>query len=286
MKTLTMEAHAKLNLSLDILGTRPDGYHDMRMVMQSISLADQVTLTFGGEAGVQVKTDREDLPQGEENLAGKAALVFRKATGQGWNNLTIQIEKRIPVCAGTAGGSSDAAAVLRGLNELTGAGLSQETLLALGAMVGSDVPFCILGGTALAQGRGERLTPMPALPDCILVVCKPDFSISTPILFQTWDETPITSRPDTGAMVQALAARDLEGVAKHLGNVFEEVLTPTQQAQVNTIRQAMMDEGSLGAAMTGSGPAVFGIFQEEAKAQRAISRLQKIYPETFFTKPV
>ena len=134
MKTLTIEAHAKINLSLDILGTRPDGYHDMRMVMQSISLADQVSLTFGGDAGIQVTTNREDLPEGVENLAGKAALVFRKATGQGWNNLTIQIDKRIPVCAGTAGGSSDAAAVLRGLNELTQAGLSQETLLALGAI--------------------------------------------------------------------------------------------------------------------------------------------------------
>ena len=281
-----MEAHAKLNLSLDILGTRPDGYHDMRMVMQSISLSDQVSLAFGGESGIQVKTNREDLPEGEENLAGKAALVFRRATGQGWNNLTIQIEKRIPVCAGTAGGSSDAAAVLRGLNALTDAGLSQETLLALGAMVGSDVPFCLMGGTAMAQGRGERLTPLPPLPDCILVLCKPDFSISTPMLFQTWDETPITNRPDTGAMVQALAARDLEGVAKYLGNVFEEVLTPTQQAQVNTIRQAMMDEGSLGAAMTGTGPAVFGIFQKEELAQRATARLLKLYPETFLTKPV
>lgn len=130
MKTLTIEGHAKLNLSLDILGTRPDGYHDMRMVMQSISLADRVTLTFGQGPGIQVESSREDLPKGVENLAGKAALVFRKATGQGWTDLSIHIEKNIPVCAGTAGGSSDAAAVLQGLNELTDAGLSQETLMA------------------------------------------------------------------------------------------------------------------------------------------------------------
>lgn len=286
MKTLTIEAHAKLNLSLDILGTRPDGYHDMRMVMQAVSLSDTLEITLGKGSGIRVESDWETLPRDVENLAGKAALVFRRATGQGWTDLSVKIQKRIPIFAGLAGGSSDAAAVLRGLNELTGAGLSLETLQALGAMVGSDVPFCVLGGTALAQGKGERLTPLSPLPACHMVICKPDFSISTPFLFGTWDETPITQRPDTAAMVQALAARDLEGVAGHLGNVFQQVLAPIQQAQVNAICQMMEDKGALGASMTGSGPAVFGIFAEKAQAEAAAACLRESYPDTFLTKPV
>ena len=164
MSSLTLSAPAKLNLTLDILGTRPDGYHEMEMVMQSVSLCDEIHLHLGFPGGIRAESRLRFLPNDKGNLAVAAAVAFRQATGQSWTDLRISIEKRIPVCAGTAGGSSDAAAVLRGLNLLTNAGLSLQDLARIGAAVGSDVPYCVLGGTALAQGRGETLTPLPALP--------------------------------------------------------------------------------------------------------------------------
>lgn len=188
MSSLTLSAPAKLNLTLDILGTRPDGYHEMEMVMQSVSLCDEIHLHLGFPGGIRAESGLRFLPNDKGNLAVAAAVAFRQATGQSWTDLRISIEKRIPVCAGTAGGSSDAAAVLRGLNLLTNAGLSLQDLARIGAAVGSDVPYCVLGGTALAQGRGETLTPLPALPACLFVLCKPRFSISTPALFREWDK--------------------------------------------------------------------------------------------------
>ena len=164
MSSLTLSAPAKLNLTLDILGTRPDGYHEMEMVMQSVSLCDEIHLHLGFPGGIRAESGLRFLPNDKGNLAVAAAVAFRQATDQSWTDLRISIEKRIPVCAGTAGGSSDAAAVLRGLNLLTNAGLSLQDLARIGAAVGSDVPYCVLGGTALAHGRGETLTPLPALP--------------------------------------------------------------------------------------------------------------------------
>ena len=182
MNQLTLSAPAKINLTLDILGARPDGYHEMEMVMQSVSLCDEVTLHLGFPGGVRAESGLRFLPNDKSNLAVAAALAFRRATGQTWKDLRISLTKRIPVCAGTAGGSSDAAAVLRGLNTLTGAGLSPQALAKIGEEVGSDVPYCVLGGTALAQGRGETLSPLPPPPDCFLALCKPRFPISTPRL--------------------------------------------------------------------------------------------------------
>ena len=187
MISLTLPAPTKINLTLDILGARPDGYHEMEMVMQSVSLCDTIRLDLGFAGGIRASSGLQFLPNDKDNLAVAAALAFRKATGQTWRDLLITIEKRIPVCAGTAGGSSDAAAVLRGLNELTDAGLSPQALAKIGEEVGSAVPDCVLGTTALAGGRGEALTPLPPLPPCWIVLCKPRFSISTPALFRAWD---------------------------------------------------------------------------------------------------
>ena len=199
-------ANAKLNLTLDVLGKREDGYHDLRMIMQSVTLADRLTLEDTGAGEVRVRTDLSFLPTGEKNLAAQAALRYWQARGEGPRGLDIAIQKRIPVCAGMGGGSSDAAAVLRALNDRDGAPFSREELARIGEQVGSDVPYCVLGGTALAEGKGEALTPLPPLPRCWAVVCKPEFSISTPELFARIDSVRLRRRPDTRGAVAALEA--------------------------------------------------------------------------------
>ena len=190
-----------MNLTLDILGKREDGYHDLRMVMQSITLADTLTLEENQGEGLRVSANLHFLPTGEKNLAAAAALRFWEALGREPENLDIRIEKRIPVCAGMAGGSSDAAAVLRALNRRAGEPFSPRELAKIGERVGSDVPYCVLGGTALAEGRGEMLTPLAPLPRCWVVACKPDFPISTPELFAQADRVKLRRRPDTAGLV-------------------------------------------------------------------------------------
>ena len=286
MNQLTLSAPAKINLTLDILGARPDGYHEMEMVMQSVSLCDEVTLHLGFPGGVRAESGLRFLPNDKSNLAVAAALAFRRTTGQTWKDLRISLTKRIPVCAGTAGGSSDAAAVLRGLNTLTGAGLSPQELAKIGEEVGSDVPYCVLGGTALAQGRGETLSPLPPLPDCFLVLCKPRFSISTPALFRTWDKAKRHLRPDTRGVIAALERGDLVGLAQRMFNVFEAVLPPHQHRDIEGIKTTLLQAGALGAAMSGSGPTVFGLFSQESAAQKAVAVLQEDYDEVYLTQPL
>lgn len=286
MDSLTLQAPAKINLTLDILGTRPDGYHEMDMVMQSVSLCDEITLDLGSPGGIRAESGLRFLPNDKGNLAVAAALAFRKATGQTWEDLHIDIRKHIPVCAGTAGGSSDAAAVLRGLNDLTGAGLDREALARIGQEVGSDVPYCVLGGTALARGRGEILTPLPSLPPCHIVLCKPAFSISTPALFRAWDKKKRRLRPDTNGMLEALAQGDLVGVGRRMFNVFEGVLNPQQRREIESIKNALIQAGALGAAMSGSGPTVLGLFDREDLAGEAVRQLLETYDEVFLTQPV
>lgn len=286
MNQLTLSAPAKINLTLDILGARPDGYHEMEMVMQSVSLCDEVTLHLGFPGGVRAESGLRFLPNDKSNLAVAAALAFRQATGQTWKDLRISLTKRIPVCAGTAGGSSDAAAVLRGLNTLTGAGLSPQALASIGEEVGSDVPYCVLGGTALARGRGELLTPLPDLPPCVFVLCKPRFSISTPALFRAWDKAKRHLRPDTQGVLAALAAGDLAALAQRMFNVFEAVLPPHQRRDIEGIKTTLLQAGALGAAMSGSGPTVFGLFSREELAQAAVNRLREDYSEVFLAHPL
>ena len=279
---MQVKAFAKLNLTLDILRRREDGYHDLQMVMQSIDLADELTITPTEGVGA-MSTTLSYLPSDGRNLAQMAAEAFRNAAGRG-GQLDISIVKRIPVCAGMAGGSSDAAAVLRAMNELTGAGYTPAELAKIGEAVGSDVPYCVVGGTALAEGRGERLTALPPLPPCHVVVCKPPFPISTPQLFSRVDVRKIARRPDTEGMLAALAAGDLTGVARRMYNVFEDVLEPRRQAEINAIKAALIDCGALGAAMTGSGPTVFGLFDDPAAAESARDRLSGSYQDVFLCR--
>ena len=284
MSVLT--APAKLNLTLDILGTRPDGYHEMYMVMQSVSLCDELRLIPGGDGGIRMETDVGFLPLDRKNLAVSAAYAFYEALGKDPEDWIIQLDKHIPVCAGTAGGSSDAAAVLRGLNERTGANLSPEELARIGAAVGSDVPYCVMGTTMLAQGRGEILTPLSPLPPCRILLCKPPFPISTPALFKEWDRQKRRLRPDTDGLIAALEAGDLRGVAQRVYNVFESALSPHQHREIDRIKNAMIQAGALGSAMTGSGPTVFGIFDSPEAAKAASELLEQQYEEVFLTEPV
>ena len=275
-------AYAKLNLSLDILRRRDDGYHDLQMVMVSIDLTDTLTLTPGEGA---MSTNLSFLPADGNNLAQKAASAFRTATGQG-EALDIHIDKHIPVCAGMAGGSSDAAAVLRAMNERYHTGLSPLELAKIGEQVGSDVPYCVVGGTALVEGRGERVTPISPLPPCYIVVCKPPFPISTPQLFGRVNVKKITRRPDNRGMVAALERGDLRGVAQRLYNVFEDVLEPRHRQTVDEIKATLIEYGALGAVMSGSGPTVFGLYEDEAQAQNAADALRKQYKDVFVCQPV
>lgn len=274
-------AWAKINLTLDVTGKRADGYHDMAMVMETVELCDILRFSHEGQ-GLQVRSNLTFLPEDAGNLAAIAARQFEKATGRSVEPLTIEIEKHIPVCAGTAGGSSDAAAVLRYLNRAMETHLSREELEEMGASIGSDVPYCVAGGTALAQGRGERLTNLPRLPRCGFVLCKPAFSISTPALFAQLDRCKLSRHPDTQGVRQALAAGDLAGVARRLYNVFEDVLLPRQRRAVEEIKHALIDGGALGAAMTGTGPTVFGLFAADDRASATAERLRESYPDTFF----
>ena len=283
---MQQQALAKLNLTLDVLGRREDGYHDMCMVMQSITLADTLTITPTTGEGIRVSTNFEFLPSDDTNLAAKAAKAFWDARGEAHQALEIDIDKHIPVCAGMAGGSSDAAAVLRGLNEQAGKPYTLMELAKVGEAVGSDVPYCVLGGTALAEGRGEILTPLAPLPKCHVVVCKPGFPISTPTLFRKIDQVDIVHRPDTAGMIAALEAGDLTGVARRLYNVFEDALNDQQRASVNAIKNTLIEYGALGAAMSGSGPTVFGLFDDEEKAKKAYQILSKEYRESYLAQSV
>ncbi len=278
-------ACAKVNLTLDVLGRREDGYHDLCMVMETVDLCDVLRFTQVGE-GVRVRSNLKFLPTGDNNLAAAAALAFAKATGRDLGGLTIEIEKHIPVCAGTAGGSSDAAAVLRYLSRETGADLSDQALRDIAAQVGSDVPYCIRGGTVLAEGRGERLTALPPLPGCWFVLCKPPFSISTPALFAQVDRHRLRRRPDTKGVLAALEAGDLAGVARRLYNVFEDVLEPRQARTVAEIKNRLINAGALGAVMTGTGSTVYGLFDNESAAQEALAELKESYADVFLCRNV
>ena len=286
MPAIEVKAYAKLNLSLDVLGKRPDGYHDMRMVMQTVGLTDQLRLETGTGKPLRMETNLGFLPADEHNLAAAAALRLCETTGADHGGLSIRLRKTIPVCAGLAGGSADAAAVLRGLNQLLGLGLSGQRLAEIGAQVGSDVPYCVMGGTALAEGRGEVLTPLPPLPPCHVVLCKPAFSVSTPELFKALDGCRIRRRPDTAGLLAALEGGDLPEVARRMYNVFEDVLPSRRAQEIDAIKNVLIQHGALGASMSGTGPTVFGLFARREEAEGAWKALRELYRETFLAEAV
>ena len=273
-------AWAKLNLSLDVLGARPDGFHDLRMVMQSVDLHDDVTVTLDNTGTCRAETNRSYLPCGADNVAVRAAQVFLARAGLTCG-VHIRLHKRIPVCAGLGGGSSDAAAVLRALERLTGAGFTRTQLEEMGAEIGSDVPYCVAGGTVLAEGRGEKLTVLKPAPHFFVAVCKPDFPISTPALFARVDGVTITDRPDTDAMLAAIEHGDADTLCANVRNVFEQALDGEQRERIETIKCDLLAYGAKTSAMTGSGSVVFGLFSDKAACRRACEALQGECVKTF-----
>lgn len=285
MTTLYEGAFAKLNLTLDVLDKRPDGYHDIKSIMQAVSIRDDIEIDLGTGKPWLLTCDKEGVPCDSRNLAWKAAELYLKTVDKDPDGLAIHITKRIPMEAGLAGGSADAAAVLRALNKHYGNPLSILALAELGAQVGSDVPFCVLCGTAMAEGRGERLRKLPDMPDCFIVVCKPEFSSSTPELYRKLDESTIGRRPDHQAMESALLAGDLGTIAQNLCNVFDPLVTQGH-LELNYIKSIFNSYGSIGQQMTGSGSAVFAITQSFEHAAVICNMLKDNYPQVFICKPV
>ena len=276
MKTVHEKAYAKLNISLDVGKRREDGFHEMTMVMQSISLADAVTVTLNDTGRVRARTSLPFIPGDERNLAVKAALCYLEAIGRQGQGAWIEIQKAVPVGAGMGGGSSDAAAVLRAMNALFDHALSTPELEKLSCAVGSDVAFCVAGGTALATGRGEKLEALPPLPDCTFVVCKPEFSISTPELFRKLDQMPLRRHPDTAGLTAAIREGQLGQVCRRMYNVFEDV-DDRRMRTVADIKSRLLDAGALGAVMTGTGSAVFGVFAPGQAMESVCSSLRREY---------
>ena len=285
MTTLYEYAYAKLNLTLDVLDKRSDGYHDLKSVMQTVSIRDDIEIDIGTGKPWQLTCSKEGIPTDERNLAWKAAKIFFDATGKDSDGIEIRITKRIPSEAGMGGGSADAAAVLRALNKHYDYLFSILALAELGAAVGSDVPFCTVCGTAMVEGRGERIRKLPDMPDCVFVICKPPFSSSTPELYSKIDTCAIAKRPDHQAMESALLAGDLGEVAHNLCNVFDPIVTE-DHLELNYIKSIFNSYGSVGQQMTGSGSAVFAIVPDFEFAAVICNMLKENYPEVFIAKPV
>lgn len=276
-------APAKINLALDVLGPRPDGYHEMRMVMQAVSLQDQVTIRETPEG---FRLLGMDLPEGVKTLEQRAAEAFFAVLGRPAPGLEVQLEKRTPAYAGLGGGSADVAAVLRLLREMYCPELDPAELEAIGLTVGSDVPFCVRGGAALAEGRGERLTDLPPLPPCWLVIAKPAFDLPTPEMFRRLHDRMPSDSPDVDGMASALRKGDLHAAAACMGNVFETVLEPSEQREVLYIKNTLCRFGALNAVMSGSGPSVAGIFARKDAAAAALDALRNTCQTAALAQPV
>ena len=285
MTTLYEGAFAKINLTLDVLGKRPDGYHDLKSVMQTISIRDDVEIDVDTGKPWVLSCNMDGIPTDQRNLAWKAAEIFYANTKCSTTGLEIRINKRIPTEAGLGGGSADAAAVLRALNRHYNNPLSIMARAELGALVGSDVPFCTLCGTAMVEGRGERLRKLTDLPDCCFVICKPDFSSSTPDLYQKIDQVEIARHPDHQAMESALLAGDLGKIAENVYNVFDPIVTQ-DHLELNYIKSIFNSYGAVAYQMTGSGSAVFAIVPDFEFAAVICNMLKENYPQVYIAKPV
>ena len=272
--TLKLKSLAKINLGLDVLGTRENGYHDVRMVMQTIYLYDNVTLQKTEEPGIQLTTNLFYLPVDEKNIAYKAAKILMDEF-QIPGGVKIDLDKHIPVAAGMAGGSSNAAAVLVGMNRLFHLGLSEQELMDRGVQLGADVPYCVMRGTVLAEGIGEILTPLAPLPKCYILVAKPNISVSTKKVYEKLDAHEIEYHPDIDGVIAGLHVGDLKKIADSMGNVLERV-TIEDYPIIEDIKTAMKEAGALNAMMSGSGPTVFGIFEEKRIAKQAQQKIRKL----------
>ena len=270
---MRLQAFAKINLGLDVLGKREDGYHEVRMIMQTIRMYDQLDMRKSVEPGIHLTTNKKYIPVDENNLVWRAAKLMMDTCGI-MEGVSIHLHKVIPVAAGMAGGSSDAAATLVGMNRLFHCGLSKEKLMELGVQIGADVPYCVLRGTALAEGIGEKLTVLPPMPDCWILIGKPGISVSTKYVYTTLDLNTDTVHPDIDGMKKALEDGNLYGITERMGNVLQDVTIPAYP-EVDRIKEQMKSLGAVNAMMSGSGPTVFGIFDNEEKAQKACQKLRE-----------
>ena len=270
---MRLQAFAKINLGLDVLGKREDGYHEVRMIMQTIRMYDQLDMQKSVEPGIHLTTNKKYIPVDENNLVWRAAKLMMDTCGI-IEGVSIHLHKVIPVAAGMAGGSSDAAATLVGMNRLFHCGLSKEKLMELGVQIGADVPYCVLRGTALAEGIGEKLTVLPPMPDCWILIGKPGISVSTKYVYTTLDLNTDTVHPDIDGMKKALEDGNLYGITERMGNVLQDVTIPAYP-EVERIKEQMKTLGAVNAMMSGSGPTVFGIFDNEEKAQEACQKLRE-----------
>lgn len=272
MNQITRKAYAKINLGLDVLRKRPDGYHELRMVMQTVGIYDVLSFQKSRD-GIQVITSHKELPCDKENLIYRAAELIRETYGI-QEGVTITLQKNIPIAAGMAGGSTDAAAVFHGMKELFGLSMSIGDMQKLGVKIGADVPYCIVGGSMLSEGIGEILTPLPAPPDVHLLVAKPDINVSTGFVFRNLHADTLSFHPDIDGMVRALKDGDLKGITDKMGNVLETV-TMKEYPVIEQIKEEMIKQGAENALMSGSGPTVFGIYRDRTKAQQAAETIEK-----------
>lgn len=273
MDRLELKALGKINLGLDVLGRRENGYHDVRMVMQTVYLYDRIIMKKSKTPGIRLETNLYYLPVNENNLAYQAAQMlmdeFHMEEG-----VSIQLDKHIPVAAGMAGGSSNAAAVLFGMNRMFSLGLSQKELMERGVKLGADVPYCIMRGTVLAEGIGEELTTLTPMPKCFVLIAKPPISVSTKVVYEALDSKELVEHPDIDGLIEGLEKRDLKTIASCMGNVLEDVTIPMHPV-IEEIKQEMKNAGALNAMMSGSGPTVFGLFETKAAARKAQDRIRR-----------
>ncbi|MBQ4530959.1 MAG: 4-(cytidine 5'-diphospho)-2-C-methyl-D-erythritol kinase [Lachnospiraceae bacterium] len=273
MDGINLKALAKINLSLDVVRKREDGYHEVRMIMQTINLYDKLEIRKSDEKGIHVTTNISFLPTNENNLVYKAAKLLIEEFGIE-EGVSIHLYKYIPVAAGMAGGSSDAAAVLYGMNKLFNLKLSKQDLMERGVKLGADVPYCIMRGTALAEGIGEKLTKLPPAPECFVIIAKPGISVSTKFVYENLHANELTYHPDIDGMIEEIKQGSLEGVAEKMGNVLETV-TIKEYPVIEKIKDTMKENGAINAMMSGSGPTVFGLFKTEEEAKKAYAVLEK-----------
>lgn len=286
MNSISLKAYAKINLGLDVLGTLPDGYHEVKMVMQSISLYDKVNIKKNDSGTINVKTNLSYLPVNGDNLVYKAAYIMKEKYNI-QDGFDIDLFKFIPVAAGMAGGSTDAAAVFKGINIMYNLNATEEELKELGVTIGADIPYCIMGGTALACGIGEKLTRLPGCPKCYFVIGKPYVNVSTKYVYENLVLDESTVHPDTDAIIDAISHANVAGIADNLCNVLETV-TVAKYPQIGEIKKVMIEKGALNSLMSGSGPTVFGIFTDYEKAKECNDYLRKsrLVKSVYVAEPV
>lgn len=287
MQQISIKSRAKINITLDVLGKRPDGYHEMCMIMQTVNLYDMVYVRKMYAQGIKLKTNLRWLPSDEKNIAYQAAQLFKEAYGIE-TGISIELNKRIPVAAGMAGGSSNAAAVLVAMRSLFRKEIKDkikdQDLMKLGVQLGADVPYCILRGTALAEGIGEVLRPLPSMPFCYVLLAKPGINVSTPTVFRDLNLADVVEHPPTDKVIEAIKQKDIHTIAKNMGNVLENV-TINRHPIIEKIKNLMLKHGALGAMMSGSGPTVFGLYTSKNQAYKTAHKLklESLAREVFVT---